>query len=43
MRRREDKRIFKILERERINSMMDNLKTIREEAIRNISKIKEEN
>lgn len=36
MRNREQKRILKILEEERINSIIDHLKTIREEARRNI-------
>lgn len=42
MRRKEDKRILEILEEERINSMMDHLHTIREEAKGNILKIQEE-
>lgn len=43
MRNREEKRILEILEEERINSMMNNVKTIREEARKNILKIQEEN
>lgn len=43
MRNREEKRILEILEEERINSMMDQVKTIREEARKNILKVQEEN